>query len=88
MSVRSLSIINARDKLTSLPEELASQPGAVTVTRRGEPVLAILSYELYEAIMETLEVMSDEKLMAALRRDLKEAGGGKTIPLERALKAL
>ena len=46
--VASMPIIKVRDKLTSLPETLACAPGALAVTRRGEPVLAILSWELYE----------------------------------------
>jgi PHD/YefM family antitoxin component YafN of YafNO toxin-antitoxin module len=54
----------------------------VTVTRRGKPVLAILPWEEYEALVETLEIMADENLMAALRQSLKEAQRGKLIPWE------
>ena len=83
-----MPIIKARDRLTSLPEELAEEPGAIAVTRRGEPVLAILPWELYESIMETLEILSDEKLMAALRQSIKEASEGKAVPWDRARKEL
>jgi hypothetical protein len=40
--VTTIPIIKARDRLTSLPEELSEDPGAIAVTRRGEPALAIL----------------------------------------------
>jgi prevent-host-death family protein len=83
-----LPIIKARDKLTSLPEELAEEPGAIAVTRRGEPVLAILPWDLYESIMETLEILSDEELMAALRQSIKEVSEGKTVPWDRAREEL
>jgi len=83
-----IPIIKARDRLTSLPEELAEEPGAIAVTRRGEPVLAILPWDLYESIMETLEILSDEELMAALRQSIKEASEGKTIPWDRAREEL
>jgi len=72
----------ARDELTSLPEQLAEEPGTVVVTRRGEPVLAILSWEFYDSLVETLEILADEELMAALRKSLEEAERGETIPLE------
>lgn len=70
-----ISIAEARNRLTQLPEELARSPegGAVTVTRRGQPVLAVVSWELYESIMETLDIMSDPELMAALRQSVQEA---------------
>jgi antitoxin YefM len=83
-----IPIIKARDRLTSLPEELAEEPGAIAVTRRGEPVLAILPWDLYESIMETLEILGDEDLMAALRQSIKEVSEGKTVPWDRAKQEL
>jgi antitoxin YefM len=80
----SIPIIKARHRLTSLPEELALEPGAIAVTRRGEPVLAILPWDLYESIVETLEILGDEELMAVLRKGIKEAGEEKAISWEQA----
>ena len=86
----SMPIIEARNKLTSLPERFAGEPGpgAVAVTRRGEPVLAILPWDLYESIVETLEVLSDEELTAALRQGIREIAAGKGIPWERVKRTL
>ncbi len=86
--VASMPIIKVRDKLTSLPEELEREPGAIAVTRRGEPVLAILPWDLYESIVETLEILGDEELMAALRQGIKEADEGKAVSWEQAKKEL
>ncbi|HEY6401189.1 MAG TPA: type II toxin-antitoxin system prevent-host-death family antitoxin [Blastocatellia bacterium] len=83
-----LPIIKARDRLTSLPEELAEESGAIAVTRRGEPVLAILPWDLYESIMETLEILGDEELMDALRQSIKEASEGQTVSWDRAKQEL
>ncbi|MGH7273497.1 MAG: type II toxin-antitoxin system Phd/YefM family antitoxin [Nitrospiria bacterium] len=77
---KDIPITEARHELTSLPERLAKEPGAVAVTRRGKPVLAVMPWELYESIIETLEIMGDKDLMAALRKSIKEADEGKTIP--------
>ena len=77
---KDIPITEARHELTSLPERLAKEPGAVAVTRRGKPVLAVMPWELYESIIETLEIMGDKDLMAALRQSIKEADEGKTIP--------
>ena len=74
---KELSIVEARNRLTQLPEELQTSGAAVTITRRGKPVLAVLPYELYDSLMETLEIMSDPKLMALLRQSIEEARNGK-----------
>ena len=73
-----LGITEARAKLMALADELRRhpEPGALTVTRRGKPVLAILPWELYESLVETLEVLGDESLMADLRRSIDDLRKG------------
>jgi PHD/YefM family antitoxin component YafN of YafNO toxin-antitoxin module len=78
-----LPMPQAQEELASLPERLAEEPGAVAVTDDGEPVLAILSWDFYESLVETLEVLADEDLMAELRQSLQEAARGETIPWEK-----
>jgi len=78
--LKAIPITEARHELTSLPERLAKTPGAVAVTRRGKAVLAIMPWDLYESLVETLEIMGEEDLMAALRKGIREVDEGKTIP--------
>jgi prevent-host-death family protein len=86
--LKDLPITEARHELTSLPERLRESHETVTVTRRGRPVLAILPWEEYEALIETLEIAGDAEMMAALRQGIKEAREGKGIPWERAKRKL
>ena len=86
--LKDIPITEARHELTSLPERFAKEPGAVAVTRRGKPVLAIMPWELYESLVETLEIMGDKDLMASLRKSIKEADAGKTIPWDQVKKDL
>ncbi len=86
--MKDIPITEVRDELTSLPEQLAQTHETVTVTRRGKPVLAILPWGEYEALVETLEVLSDSELMTALRKSIKEVKQGKLIPWEQAKRKL
>lgn len=79
-----MPITEARELLTRLPERLAEGHHALALTRRGKPVMALMSWDLYQSIVETLEIMGDPDLMAALRRGIKEAAEGKVIPWETA----
>lgn len=85
-----LSIMEARKQLTSLPETLFhdGQLDVLEITRRGKPVLAVLPWELYEAISETLEVMGDKELMAQLTQSISEMDSGKLIPWQDAKQEL
>ncbi len=83
---KTLTITEARSQLLELAERLNRPPAteAVTVTKRGKPVLALLPHEFYESLVETLEILGDEALMQSLRQSLKEARAGKTISWEKA----
>jgi PHD/YefM family antitoxin component YafN of YafNO toxin-antitoxin module len=87
---RSMTIIEARRMLTRLPEHFQKHPrtGAVAVTRRGKPVLAVMPWELYESVTETMEILGDEEAMAAFRQGVREMEEGKGIPWEVAKKKL
>ena len=86
--MRNLSMSEARGELTSLPELLGEENEAVAITRRGKPVLALMPWELYESIVETLEILGDEKMRSALRRGIDEIAAGKGVPWEKAKRSL
>lgn len=85
-----MSIAEAREKLTSLPNrfEEAGEEEVVVVTRHNKPVLAIMPWELYDTLMETLEVLGDPALMMQLRQSINEALAGDTVSWESAKKDL
>ena len=77
---KELTTVDARRKLTKLPQELGENPATVAVTRRGKPVLAIMTWEDYQSILETLVILSDDKALEQLRRSIKEVKEGRTVP--------
>jgi len=87
---KTLSMVEARKQLTSLPEEFERQEDldAVAVTRRGKPVLAVMPWELYETITETLEVMADKEMTSILKESIAQYGRGEAIPWEKAKEDL
>lgn len=87
---RTLPIMEARKLFTSLPELLVNngQVDVAEITRRGKPVLAVMPWELYETLSETLEVFGDSELMTLLRQSIKEIESGTLIPWQDAKREL
>ena len=77
-----IPIVQARAMLSQLPERLSAENKAVALTRHGKPVLAVMPWELFESIMETMEIMGDADMMAALRESIEDVREGNLIPLE------
>lgn len=75
---RFLTISEARKQLLDLPEAL-DEP--VVITRHGKPVMAAISYEQFESLAETLELLGDVGLMGELRASLAQAERGERLTL-------
>ncbi len=80
--LKTLKISAAREKLTAIHRNMRANE-TIAVTNRGKKVLALMRWEKYDAIRETLSILEDEELMKKLRRSIKESDEGKVIPLER-----
>ena len=83
-----LSISEARRRLPSLPEMLREKPEALGITRREKPVRAVMPWDLYESIIETLDVMGDPELMAALREGIRDVEAGRVSTTEELRREL
>ena len=88
MSDIKMQISTAREELNRLPERLQKKNATIEVTRRGKSVMAILPWEAYEALTETLEIVGDSKFMEQLRESIKEMEAGQLIPWEQAKEEL
>jgi len=86
--ISNISITEAKHELVSLPEKLTQQGGTLAITRSGKPVLAVMTWEHYEAILETLEIYGDADLMTNLRQGIIEAKSAQGIDWESAKQNL
>ena len=78
-----------------LPKQFEQNPGVVTVTEHGKPLMRILpaaSFDelmgIVESLLETLEVMQDQEVMAAFRQGVKDIEEGRGKPFDEVLKEL
>lgn len=88
--VKKLAMVAARSRLTRLPEELTRKGhmDTLVVTRKGENVLAVMPWDLYDGLVETLEILSDPELLANLHAALSDAKSGRTYSHQEVGKEL
>lgn len=78
-----VGLMAARAKLTGLNRELNKRPRTVVrITHRGKPSMTLMSSELYDTLVETLEVMSDPIAVEALRASLADVEAGRVHTLD------
>lgn len=54
----------------------------VAITKNGVPVGVLMNIDRYEGLLETIDILSDEATMKALKRSQKEAREGKLFTHE------
>lgn len=84
------SVSISKSTLPALSKRLSKKGKnkALAITKNGKPVLAVMNWELYESLVETLEILADKKMMEAIRLGVEEDKDGKGIPWEEAKKSL
>ena len=82
-----LTITEARNKFMKLPDESTGNQ-IIAVTRRNKEVMAVMSWALYEGLLETIEILADPELMGNLKRGLEDLRSGKTYTVDDTRKRL
>jgi len=85
--MQKLTITEARNKFMKLPDATAGNQ-ILAVTRRNKEVMAVMSWELYEGLLETIEILADAKLMSDIKKGIKDIESGKTYSIEESRKRL
>jgi len=62
---------DARAHLTELLDEIEEIREHIVITRNGRPAAVVMSEAEYESLIETLEVLGDPEVMAALKEAMK-----------------
>lgn len=71
----SVALTEVRDNIKAIIDEVVSTATEYTITRHGKPVAVILSYEEYESLVETLNILSDDDAMDAIEEAEAELNG-------------
>ncbi|MBW2298258.1 MAG: type II toxin-antitoxin system Phd/YefM family antitoxin [Deltaproteobacteria bacterium] len=85
--MQKIPITEARNKFMKLPDQ-AAKDQILAVTRRNKEVMAVMSWELYEGLVETIEVLSDPELIKQLRAAIEDIKAGRTHSLSEAYARL
>ena len=86
MASETISLTELRPRLSELVERANDRYDRFVITRHGRAEAVLLSSDEFEGLLETLEILADEKLVRRLveAEDELEAGGGFELETVRA----
>lgn len=73
--MKTLSLSEAKMKLSALVDSVSTTDEEVTITKNGRPVAVLVSPDEFESWKETGTILSDRDLMSEIRKGLKTLKG-------------
>jgi len=71
-TVKTLSLSEAKAKLSGLVEEIERRDEEVVITRNGRPAAVLVSPDEYESWKETLAIRTDKDLMREIKKGIAD----------------
>ena len=78
-SQKILPVTKVKRELLEILKAMEEDYATVTVTRNGEPVVIMMTPDRYEALLETIEILGDNKILKALKASHKDFKSGKVF---------
>ena len=75
--MKTLSLSEAKMKLSSLVDAVQATDEEVLITRNGSPAAVLVSPDEFESLKETNAVRSDAAMMREIKKGLKDLKRGK-----------
>ena len=81
-SKNTISSTEARQNFAEVIDKVSNAGVRYTLTVNGKPKVVMLNADEYDSWMETLEIMSDPKLVESIKQAQKEFKEGKFVTLD------
>ncbi len=86
--MNTISASKARDNLYKILDEVKNGLKSYTITLRGEAQAVVINPEEFEAWEETLDILSDNKLIAQILKSQEEIKKGEYLNEDDVIKEL
>ena len=78
-------VTQAKTRLLDLVRKIKDSDDAIAITRNGVPEVVLISMNKFQGLLETLEILSDEKAMKSIRKSIREADKGMWVDLDQVM---
>ena len=78
----SAPLSEVRNRLSEIVDEAATTGADFIITKHGRAAAVIIGHDEYEALIETLNILSDADSMTAISEAEQQLAAGDVIPLE------
>ena len=78
-------VTKAKAVLLDLIRQIEGSDQTIAITKNGVPEAVLMSMKKFKGLLETLEILSDEKAMKSIRKSLSQAQKDQWVDLDEVL---
>jgi len=71
-----IPVTKAKTNLLDMVRKIKDTDDAIAITKNGIPEVVLISMDRFDGLLETLEILSDERAMKSIRKAIQEADKG------------
>ena len=79
--ITKMTITETRKKITAL-ENTINYDDIISITNHGKEIFALLRWDTYESIQETLEILADKQLAKDLHTGIKQINDNNLVDFD------
>ena len=80
-----IPVTKAKAAFLDIIRKIEGSEDAIAITKNGVPEAVLISMKKFRGLIETVELLSDEKAMKSIRNSMKEAQKGEWFDFNEAL---
>ena len=69
-------VTKAKTNFLDMVRKIKDSDDAIAITKNGIPEAVLISMDRFDGLLETLEILSDERAMKSIRKSIQEADKG------------
>ena len=77
-----IPVTKAKTRLLDLVRNIKDSDDTIAITKNGVPEVVLISMNKFLGLLETMEILSDEKAMKSIRQSIREADKGMWIDFD------
>ena len=81
-----IALTEASQSLLDLAKDITEEP--LIITQEGQPIMTAMSYQKFESLMETLDILADQTFSQKLKESIEQVKHGQTVSWETAKEKL
>lgn len=85
---KSITLKSLRPKLPKVMDDIDSKMDRFVITKRGRPIALMMSVDDYESLLETIDILSDSKLMKKIKKAHEDVKKGRLKSLDKIEKEM